>query len=75
MRAGLLPSGMRRAVEADWRVIVKTLWRPPKPFGWLIIDDADGREIHQSSDGFRTSLLAWCAGNAALDHFRSHGRF
>jgi hypothetical protein len=39
----------------------------------LIIDDSDGREIRQSPDRFRTSLLAWGAGHAALDQFRTDG--
>jgi hypothetical protein len=48
------------------RVIVTTIGHPWNPFGWAIVDDADGRELYQSQSRFRTSLLAWDAGHAAL---------
>jgi hypothetical protein len=48
------------------RVIVKSIGQPLNPFGWVIIDDADGRELYQSQASFRSSLQAWDAGQAAL---------
>jgi hypothetical protein len=48
------------------RVVVTTIAHPRNPFGWVIVDDGDGRELYQSQVSFRTSLLAWDAGHAAL---------
>jgi hypothetical protein len=59
---------MRKPRAANLRVIVKMISPPPKPYAWTIVDDTDGCELIQSSDRFRTSLLAWDAGVSALAH-------
>jgi hypothetical protein len=39
----------------------------PKPFGWEVYDEEDGRSVRRSVVRFRTSSEAWQAGSAVLD--------
>ncbi len=39
----------------------------PKPFGWEVYDEEDGRSVRRSADRFRTSSAAWQAGSIVLD--------
>ena len=39
----------------------------PKPFGWEVCDEEDGRCVRRSATRFRTSSEAWQAGSAVLD--------
>jgi hypothetical protein len=58
---------MSKPPRLDLRVIVKMVAPPPTPHTWSIIDDVGGRETVTTSDRFKTSALAWQAGQVALE--------
>ncbi len=46
----------------------------PRPFGWEVCDEEDGRCVRRSTERFRTSSEAWQAGSAVLDDNDTYSR-
>jgi hypothetical protein len=42
-------TSLREPRASRYRLVVKMVSEPPKAFGWVIVEDADGCELHQQT--------------------------
>ncbi len=50
-----------------FRLRVVLIDRGPRPYGWEIYDDDDGKRVCRSKRRFRTPAEAWEAGSVIVD--------